>query len=442
VVCATALVTPGAASSVVTSAPSFAAPKSYATGGGPLSLAIADLNGDGKPDLAVANSGESTVSVLPNRGKGSFRQERGYQTGSGPGSVAIRDLSGDGKPDLVTANSDSDTVSVLVNRGDGSFRPRLDYASGAGPYQVAIGDLNGDRKPDLATANADGSTASVLLNRGDGSFQPRLTFRTGHDPRSLAIGDLNGDRKLDLVTANYGADTVSVLLNNGDGTFQAKLDYRTGSGPRSVAIGDLNRDGKPDLATANLNVDVYSVSVLANKGAGSLAAKRDYRTGHGPSSVSIGDLNGDRKPDLAIANYYDALNGDERPGSVSVLANRGDGIFRAGPYYRAGRGPESIAIGDLNSDAKPDVATANSIASTVSVLANTTGLCTVPDVKRKTLSAARLAIARRNCRVGKISGAYSKIVKAGRVISETPRPGTTLRKGGKVNLVVSRGRKG
>ena len=135
-----------------------------------------------------------------------------YPTGNGPYSIAIGDLNGDGKPDLATANSRQSSVSVLANMGDGSFQAKLDYAAGNGPYSIAIGDLNADGKPDLATANADDNTVSVLANRGDGTFQARLDYATGDLPVSVAIGDLNGDAKPELTTANV-ADSVSVLAN-------------------------------------------------------------------------------------------------------------------------------------------------------------------------------------------------------------------------------------
>jgi hypothetical protein len=149
--------------------------------------------------------------------------------------------------------------------------------------------------------------------------------------------------------------------------------------------------------------------------------------------VVTGDLNGDRKPELATANS-DA-------DTVSVLASRGNGRFQAKSDYATGSGPISVVTGDLNGDRKPELATANGDANTVSVLANATGFCVVPNVRGKTLPAARRRMARADCRVGKIRRAYSRTVKRGRVISEKPEPSTVLPKRGKVNIVVSRGRK-
>jgi FG-GAP-like repeat/PASTA domain len=432
------------------SAPSFARARSYATGRAPDSVAIGDLNGDGKPDLATANYGyrADSVSVLLNRGDGSFKAKRDYTTG-GPYShsisVAIGDLNGDGKPDLAVANWGADSVSVLLNRGDGSFQRKLDYATGGGPHSVAIGDLNGDGKPDLATANDKANSVSVLLNRGDGSFQPKLDYRTGHYPESVAIGDLNGDGKLDLATANNETYSVSVLLNRGDGSFRAKRDYATDRVPYSVAIGDLNGDGKPDLATATGD---GTVSVLLSRGDGSFQARHDYATRGAPMSVSIGDLNNDGRPDLVMAM------GEFRKW-VSVLLNRGKGSFETELDYAANKDDtESVAIGDLNGDRKPDLAIASGDFPTVSVLLNKPGLCTVQSVKGRTLQTAKRTIARANCRVGTIRRAYSKdvtlphppwfvpAIKKGRVISQRPRFGAVLPGGSKVDLAISLGRKG
>jgi hypothetical protein len=416
--------------------PSFAPARSYVAGESLAYAAIGDLNGDGKPDLAAVNDDDDTVSVLINRGEGRFRARRAYRTHFSPQSVAIGDLNGDGKPDLATANAGD--VSVLLNKGDGTFGMRRDYATDEGSQSLAIGDLNGDGKADLAVENGDNpGSVSVLLNKGDGSFQPKVDYPIGDfGLGSVAIGDLNRDGKPDLAAVLAPRNNVSVFFNKGDGTFQPKADYTTGNTPLSVAISDLNGDGKPDLATAN-SVKVGSpgtVSVLLNTGEGSFETRRDYATGREPQSIAVGDLNGDRKPDLTTANWYD---------SVSVLVNRGDGSFQSPRTFPSGPNPESVAIGDLNKDDKRDLVIADSgqDPQIVSVLLNATGLCAVPQITRAALPVARRAIASAGCRVGRISRAYSRTVKRGRVVSQKPKPGTVLRKGGKVNLIISKGRR-
>ena len=202
------VLTLGLVAPFATSAPSFVAARNYATGGSPFGR---DRRPErrrqaGPGDRGCAISGARSPCSQQGRrqlpGQARLRRNRGV----GATSVAIGDLNGDGKPDLVTANAGptANFVSVLINRGDGTFQARLDYATGPGPYSVAIGDLNGDGKPDLATANDGDNTVSVLVNKGDGSFQARVDYATGVEPSSVAIGDLNGDGKPDLVTANSG----------------------------------------------------------------------------------------------------------------------------------------------------------------------------------------------------------------------------------------------
>jgi hypothetical protein len=467
-----------------------------------MAMAVGDLNADGKPDLVTGNYGASTVSVLLNRGEGTFESRRNYTTDDSPASLAIADLNGDGKPDVVSANDLSDTVSVLLNRGDGSFAARKDYETASPPDQVAIADLNGDGAPDLTT-NGDQSV-SVLLNRGNGDFDAKRDYATGGSP-SLAVTDLNSDGNLDFVTANAASKTVSVLLNRGDGSFESKHDYATGKDPGAPAVADLNADGKPDIVTAN----TASVSVLLNLGDGSLQTHHDYATcapcfpdtahsGSGSFAVVVADLNQDGKPDLATRNIDERRDGSSG-GTVSVFLNKGGGTFKAQHSYRTGRmyrvdsdaawwlavsdvngdgkpdlatangvngvsillnrgnatfdsrleyrlwknpddSASSAAIADLSGDGKPDVVAADSDASRLSLLVNAPGLCNVQYVKDMTLAAARRNLARVNCHVGKVSRAYSK-VRAGRVISQTPRFGAVLPGGGRVNVVVSKGRR-
>src|SRR6266550_690309 len=138
-----------------------------------------------------------------------------FEVGTQPVSVVIGDVNGDGKPDLAVANSSSNSVSVLLGNGDGTFVAKVDYGTGNSPQSVAIGDVSGDGKPDLAVANSGSSTVSVLLGNGDGTFVAKVDYGAGNGPQSVAIGDVSGDGKPDLAVANLNSGTVSVLLGNG-----------------------------------------------------------------------------------------------------------------------------------------------------------------------------------------------------------------------------------
>ena len=168
------------------------------------------------------------------------------QVGASPYSVAAADLNGDGKLDLAVANRDSDNVSVLLNQGNGTFAAKVEYAAGTSPYSVAAADLNGDGKPDLAIANAGSNNVSVLLNQGNGTFAAKVDYAAGTNPNSVAVADLNGDGKPELAITNSSSSNVSILVNQGNGTFAAKVDYGAGTLPTSIVAADLDGDGKPD----------------------------------------------------------------------------------------------------------------------------------------------------------------------------------------------------
>jgi hypothetical protein len=230
-----------AASGADSGSVSFEPPVLYGTGGyTDTSVVIADLNGDGRPDLVVVNQcisagdcSSGTVGILLGKGDGTFQPAVTYNSGYFSRGVAVADVNGDGKKDLVVANScvavnncSNGTIDVLLGNGDGTFAPAVSYNSGTGQtLAVAIGDVNGDGRPDVVVANL-GSGMAVLLGNGDGTFRAPVAYETGGDNDAVAVADVNGDGKLDVLIGDQ--ITVNVLLGNGDGTFQPEVAYPCG----------------------------------------------------------------------------------------------------------------------------------------------------------------------------------------------------------------------
>ena len=334
----------------------FQPQQAYGTGASPAAVASGDFNGDGFPDLAIANLFDNTVSVLLGNGDGTFQPQQVLAAGMRPVAVAIGDFNGDGFADLAIANQGDSTVSVMLGNGDGTFQPALTYGVGTGPNGLAVGDFNGDGFLDLATANYGDGTVSVLLNSGDGTFQPQQSSPAGAQPFQVAAGDFNGDGLADLAVTNFGSATVSVLLGQGNGTFQPPQAYGVGNLPWGVSVADFNFDGFPDLVVANHGSD--TVSVLLGNGDGTFQPQVPYATGT-PNSVVTGDFNGDGFPDLAVANDK---------GTVGVLLGNGDGTFQPQQTYEVGQEPNSLAVADFNGDGVSDIATANYDDNSASIL--------------------------------------------------------------------------
>jgi uncharacterized membrane protein len=404
-------VTAGELQSPASAKVSFRKAVPYTTSGyNPYSVVLADVNGDGKLDLIVANESQSktdaqgSISVMLGKGNGTFRAPVNYSSGGqGAYSVSVADVNGDGKLDLVVANG-----CLGANCSTGGV--------GVFGSHVAVGDLNGDGKLDLAVATTGTGCGSgcpkglvgVLLGNGDGTFKKAKTYGTGgYDAIGwVAIADVNGDKKADLVVANYcsvecsyppAAGSVGVLLGKGNGTFLPVKTYASGGdGAVSVAVADLNKDGKADILVANCGPEACgpgspggNVGVLLGKGNGTFKPVVNYPAENSPFNVAAADLNGDGNLDIVVSNWG-TPNAGTNDGAVTVLRGKGNGTFQPEQTFPSG-GAEapSVAIADVNNDGRLDVVLA-CVADSLNQ--SSTGAATVLINQTKGAPSVRIAL--------------------------------------------------
>jgi hypothetical protein len=343
----------------------FAATVSFNAGSQPWSVTSADFNGDGKPDLAVANRSGNNVSILLGNGDGTFQTPVNYAAGTNPQSVVAGDFNRDGYSDLAVANYSDNTFSVLLGDGDGTFQIAVNYPTGLGPASLQVGDFNRDGNADLAVANMTDGTVSIFTGNGDGTFGSPSTWPTDAGSVSLAIADFNGDGFADIATANSINNDVSILLGKSDGTFSQTVNYGVFPSPTSVAVGDFNGDGRPDLAIGLPGVNNYyiaygDINQLIGNGDGtfqppiwSIWSWANFQ------SVAFGDFTGQGVAGIAAADYL---------GSVVLFENGPGDPSYGSAGYPAGNGPTSIITGDFNRDGSTDIAVANRNSNDVSIL--------------------------------------------------------------------------
>jgi hypothetical protein len=345
----------------------FGAHVDYATGTNAYSVAIADLNGDGKLDLAVSNydPSPSRVSVLLGDGHGAFGAHADFTVGLGTKGIASGDLNGDGKRDLVAANYTSSNISVLIGDGLGGFGTHVDFAAFGNPFCVALGDLDGDGRLDAVVVTSFGGI-DVFRGDGMGGFGPPTFFQglSGSLTGDVILADVNRDGKLDVVVGHGPGNQVAVYLGDGHGSFGAPSYFATGTNPMSVAVGDVNGDGKLDVATANFSTSNTpgTVSVLLGNGLGGFGPHVDITVGISARAVAMGDVNGDGRLDLVVANA-----GSQ---TVSVLLGDGNGSFSQRADFGVGKYPVVVAVADLNGDGRGEIASGSQNGGYVAILGN------------------------------------------------------------------------
>jgi hypothetical protein len=365
-------------------------------------VVIADLDGDGRPDLIVGAGGTtSVVSIFQNISTNGTISSASFgpridlpipqQQVDGPASIVVADVDGDGKLDIVALNEDNNEVTIFRNISTpgtlttDSFAAPLNFPAGSTARALAVQDLNGDGLPDIAVANTiTPGTITILQNEstpGNITFATPVTLATGNNPSCVVIGDLDGDGYPDIAVANYSGSSVSILRNLGIGgnitsnSFATHVDIPTIASCYVVALGDMDGDGKLDLVVGGTTSS--EIAVLRNTSTpgsittNSFAAPVTFAAGAWVDAMALGDINGDGKLDIALScqesTKLSIFQNTSTPGSFtsSSLAARVD--FAT---YSTSSDGTGICIGDLNGDGRPDIAMSYNYSSVLSVYQN------------------------------------------------------------------------
>jgi hypothetical protein len=338
----------------------FGAGTSYGTGYEPIGVAAADLNGDGHADVVVSNNGFGpSFSVRLGRGDGTLGEEMNPAPDLGrPTTVRLADLDGDGRLDIAVVLRGSHKVAVLRGHGDGTFADYVLYDTQEDAYALAAGDPNGDGRPDLLVAVR--GRVAVLLGEGGGVFAPPLFTGVGAGPTSIVAGDFDADHRQDIAVALEGTELpgrwVAILLGNGNGTYGPPEAPVPESANDAVTVADFDRDGRLDLALVD-SVKFQAV-VLPGRADGTFGAERRFDAGVFPTSIASGDVNLDGRPDLIVADNTGFFSFPPQ-GEVSVLLGRGDGTFEVRRAYPTTATPLQVTVADVNEDGRPDLLVAD-----------------------------------------------------------------------------------
>ncbi|HEY2460633.1 MAG TPA: VCBS repeat-containing protein [Candidatus Acidoferrum sp.] len=347
-------------------------------GKGPGPIAIADVNHDGKLDIIVANVDDATVSVLLGDGQGHFTTASGspFPCNRNPNDIAVADMNGDGNPDLVIANHQTPYITILLGDGKGGFRPAehspFTTPSNPHPHGVAVGNFMGDGKPAVVTDSW--GTDKILLIPSDGRgnlILPGKLFPADlHTDSGVRTADFDKDGNLDVVTIDQARNTVGLLLGDGKGGFRKApgSPFPGGDTPWSFTVGDINGDGSPDVAVIPYERDIrdpkkLGITVLLGDGKGGLSTMRGSPFSlvgcTGPARVAIGDVKGDGIRDMVVS----CAQNDK----LFFFMGAKDGMFQiSSRSIPTGWG--GLAAADLNGDGKDEIVVSNNKMGTITIL--------------------------------------------------------------------------
>lgn len=338
----------------------------HSVGVSPLWIRIAELTGDGLPDIVVCGA-DGTVSVLRNVGLGSFAPEWDMIHVNPLDRVEAADLNKDGHMDLVATSAAAGQIDVQLGFGGGVVFSGVNSFQ-AGGAALALGDINGDTFPDVVTAGP-GALLSVLIGNGNGGFLAPSTWPTSNAPTDILLKDMNGDGKLDIVVAASPDNVIRVHRQTGNANFSLSNSYTVPTGeesPSSIAMGEMDFDGIQELVIGCQNdlAPQKTIGVCKRDGAGIVQTPVFYSSGTYPRSIALGDFTGDGVLDVGTASYSDPTATGGYMNMAEVLVNYG-GVLGNGQGFAIVGSLSGACSADFNRDGRPDLAISTSASTQV-----------------------------------------------------------------------------